>query len=103
MRAVGAGADKDAVDRQLFDGLAGSQRHVFERALQGAAFRVGVGWSGIGHRSVTGTTMPGLVPQVTKGRDLRAWMHQLAVETGAGIGGQRAPFGDGRPIRCLRG
>ena len=41
---VGAGADEDTIDGQLFDGLARLERHVFERTLPGAAFRVPSGW-----------------------------------------------------------
>ena len=40
--AVGAGAEEDAVDVDLFDGRAGLEAHVFEGALEG--FFVGFGW-----------------------------------------------------------
>ena len=41
---VGARADKDAIDRQLFDRLAWLQSHVFERTLPRAAFRTENDW-----------------------------------------------------------
>ena len=84
-------------------GVPGFKRHVVERAFEGA-WRSGFDVRGgrIGHVIVTGTTMPGLVPQVTYGASLRrASITSSRSKTGAGIGGQGPPMGDGFvPVGC---
>ena len=58
---VRARADEDAVEADVLHPRAGLEPHVLERAL------VAVGLRGSGTESVTGTTIAGVVPQVTSG------------------------------------
>ena len=83
-------------------GVPGSQRHVGERALGGLAVGRRAPCPGSGTASVTWTTMPGLVPQVTIGEMRRGVDLDLGVELRALVGRQLAPARR-RPRRSPRG
>src|ERR1700683_1197375 len=51
--------------------------------------------AGSGTRSVTCTTLPGVGAPGAERGGVFGMEHQFAVEAGAGIGGQRPPFGHG--------
>ena len=93
--AVGAGADEDAVDGDLLDGLAGSEAHVVERAVEGLA--VGIRGVGVGerHGGVDAGDHAGGGAPGDGGCDLCGVEGEFAVEGCAGVGGEGAPVGDG--------
>ena len=85
---VGAGADEDAVERDLLDRRPGLQAHVLERALVALALGLGHGAGDVGdHRRVG-------APADLR-RQLGGVDHHLAVELGAVLGVELAPAGDG--------
>ena len=107
--AVGAGADEHHVDRHVRQLLAGRQRHVFQHALHLRALAfVRLRRRDRAPTPVTGTTAPGLVPQVTIGAMSRGVQRHGGVVVRAGIGRQRPPIGHApaptpRPSARIRG
>ena len=78
---VGAGADENAVNSHLFQGRACLEPHISESTLKALALLLGRRQEvGSGTFSVTGATMPGLVPGLASGRELVASNHQFAIE-----------------------
>ena len=90
--AIGAGADKGAVDLDIGDRLVGLEVHIFERLADGVLlllFRRGgrIGHAAVDRRHILGAGAPGYVR-----RDCLGVERDILVVSSAGIGGQRVPI-----------
>ena len=93
--AVGARAEEDGVDGDVADGGAGLEAHVLQGPGGGVAgVRLGEG-VGVGDRLVDADDLAGVGAPGDVGAQLGGVDHDLLVEGGAVVGGQRAPGVEG--------
>ena len=92
---VGAGADEDAVDGDLLDGLAGLEGHIFQRALEASAPLVAVVERTEGDGPGDGHDHAGVgFPADLRG-DVLGLENEFAIEGCSLVGGEGLPVGDG--------
>ena len=92
---IGAGADENAINRDLGQLLARCDGHVIERVAQIFARTGSASRDGSGTQASIGRASSGVVPQVTMGAMALPSSVHLAVETRIRIGSKRRPRLDG--------